>query len=84
MQTKSEEWVHEPEAAKCLGIKQNTLRAMRRDRRLEPGIHWVYATGNIGSPVVYNLPSIRKTLAELTIAAVQKKPHNERMSRTEN
>ena len=72
MQSTSEEWVHEPEAAKHLVIKQNTLRAMRRDRRLKPGIHWVYATGNVGSPVVYNLLAIRKTLAERTIAAVHK------------
>ena len=33
------EWVHEPEAATLLAIKQNTLRAMRRDGRLIPGDH---------------------------------------------
>ena len=67
------EWVHEPEAAKLLAIKQNTLRAMRRDGRLIPGEHYIFATGNLGGPVVYDIDAIRKTLAERTIAAVQEK-----------
>ena len=67
------EWVHEPEAAKLLAIKQNTLRAMRRDGRLSPGDHYIFATGNLGGPVVYDIDAIRKTLAERTIAAVQEK-----------
>ena len=67
------EWVHEPEAAKLLAIKQNTLRAMRRDGRLSPGDHYIFATGNLGGPVVYYIDAIRKTLAERTIAAVQEK-----------
>ena len=66
------EWVHEPEAATLLAIKQNTLRAMRRDGRLIPGDHYIFATGNLGSPVVYDIDAIRKTLAERTIAAVRK------------
>ena len=65
------EWVHEPEAATLLAIKQNTLRAMRRDGRLSPGDHYIFATGNLGGPVVYDIDAIRKTLAERTIAAVQ-------------
>ena len=64
-------WVHEPEAAKLLAIKQNTLRAMRRDGRVSPGDHYIFATGNLGGPVVYDIDAIRKTLAERTIAAVQ-------------
>ena len=66
-------WVHEPEAAKLLAIKQNTLRAMRRDGRLTPGDHYIFATGNLGGPVVYDIDAIRKTLAERTIAVVQEK-----------
>jgi len=66
------EWVHEPEAATLLAIKQNTLRAMRRDGRLSPGDHYIFATGNLGGPVVYDIDAIRKTLAERTIAAVRK------------
>ena len=65
------EWVHEPEAAMLLAIKQNTLRAMRRDGRLEAGAHWIYATGKAGGPVTYNLPAIRQTLAERTVQMVQ-------------
>ena len=65
--------MHEPEAATLLAIKQNTLRAMRRDGRLIPGDHYIFATGNLGGPVVYNIDAIRKTLAERTIAAVQEK-----------
>ena len=66
------EWVHEPEAATLLAIKQNTLRAMRRDSRLSPGDHYIFATGNLGGPVVYDIDAIRKTIAERTIAAVRK------------
>ena len=65
-------WVHEPEAATLLAIKQNTLRAMRRDGRLIPGEHYIFATGNLGGPVVYDIDAIRKTLAERNIAAVRK------------
>ncbi len=63
--------MHEPEAAKHLAIRQNTLRAMRRDGRLSPGDHYIFATGTLGGPVVYDIDAIRKTLAERTIAAVQ-------------
>tara|TARA_B100000674_G_scaffold325239_1_gene271123 strand:- start:3260 stop:3658 length:399 start_codon:yes stop_codon:yes gene_type:complete len=66
-------WVHEPEAAKHLAIRQNTLRAMRRDGRLSPSDHYIFATGNLGGPVVYDIDTIRKTLAERTNAAVQEK-----------
>ena len=54
------EWVHEPEASKLLAIKPCTLRNMRRERRLDAGMHWVYATGSIGAPVVYNISAIRE------------------------
>ena len=67
------EWVHEPEAAMLLAIKQNTLRAMRRDGRLIPGDHYIFATGILGGPVVYDIDAIRKTLAERTIAAEQER-----------
>ena len=42
------DWVHELEAADLLHVKQSTLRNMRRERRLDAGTHWVYATGSIG------------------------------------
>ena len=67
----AQQWVHEPEAAKLLAIKHGTLRSMRRDGRLTPGDHYIFATGNLGGPVVYDIDAIRKTLAERTIAAVQ-------------
>ena len=66
------EWVHEPDAAELLHIKASTLRNMRRERRLDAGTHWVYATGSIGGPVVYNIPEIRKMQRQRTIEAVQK------------
>ena len=66
------EWVHEPEAAKLLALKQPTLRNMRRERRLDAGTHWVYATGSIGGPVVYCIPAIREMQRQRTIEAVQK------------
>ena len=66
------EWVHEPEAADLLHIKTSTLRNMRRERRLDAGTHWVYATGSIGGPVVYCIPAIREMQRQRTIEAVQK------------
>ena len=65
------EWVHEPDAAELLHIKASTLRNMRRERRLDAGTHWVYATGSIGGPVVYNIPEIREMQRQRTIEAVQ-------------
>lgn len=65
-------WVPEPEASKLLAIKTSTLRNMRRERRLDAGTHWVYATGSIGGPVVYNIPEIRNMQRQRTIEAVQK------------
>ena len=62
----AQQWVHEPEAAKLLAIKHGTLRSMRRDGRLTPGDHYIFATGTPGGPVVYNLPAIRKSLAQRT------------------
>ena len=69
----AQQWVHEPEAAKLLAIKHGTLRSMRRDGRLTPGDHYIFATGNLGGPVVYDIDAIRKMLAERTIVAVQAK-----------
>ena len=66
------DWVHEPEAAKLLALKQPTLRNMRRERRLDAGTHWVYATGSIGGPVLYCIPAIREMQRQRTIEAVQK------------
>ena len=64
------QWVPEPEAAELLAIKQGTLRSMRRDGRLDPGVHWIFATGIAGGPVVYDITAIRKTLAERTVEMV--------------
>ncbi len=63
-------WVHEPEAAKLLVISHGTLRSMRRDGRLTPGDHFIFATGAAGGPVVYNIPAIRESLAERTVEMV--------------
>ena len=75
------EWVHEPDAADLLHIKTSTLRNMRRERRLDAGTHWVYATGSIGGPVVYNIPEIRKMQRQRTIEAVQKKDASRKAER---
>ena len=68
-----QQWVAESEAAELLAIKNSTIRTMRRDRRLEPGTHWIYATGTPNGPVTYNVTAIRESLAQRTIAAVQQK-----------
>ncbi len=64
--------MHEPEAAKLLALKPSTLRNMRRERRLDAGTHWVYATGSIGGPVLYCIPAIQEMQRRRTIEAVQK------------
>ena len=51
---------------------------MRRDGRLLPGDHYIFATGNLGGPVVYDIDAIRKTLAERTIAAVTRKVYQQK------
>ena len=43
---------------------------MRRDGRLTPGDHFIFATGTAGGPVVYNIPAIRKSLAQRTVEMV--------------
>ena len=65
-----QEWVHEPQAAELLAIKHNTLHSMRRDGRLTPGDHFIFATGTAGGPDVYNIPAIRKSLAQRTVEMV--------------
>ena len=70
MSTKPE-WLHEPDAADLLHIKPSTLRNMRRERRLDAGTHWVYATGSIGGPVLYCIPAIREMQRRRTIEAVR-------------
>ena len=70
--TISPEWVHEPQAAELLAIKSSTLRNMRRERRLDAGTHWVYATESIGGPVLYCIPAIREMQRRRTVEAVRK------------
>ena len=65
------EWVREQEASELLGIAQSTLRLMRRERKLLPGNHWIFATGKPNGPVHYDIAAIRKHLVELTIAAAK-------------
>ena len=60
------QWVPELEAAELLTIKHSTLRSMRRDGRLDPGVHWIYATGTVGGPITYDITAIRRALAERT------------------
>ena len=45
---------------------------MRRERRLDPGTHWVYATGSIGGPVLYCIPAIREMQRRRTVEAERK------------
>ena len=66
------DWVHEPEAADFLHVKTSTLRNMRRERRLDPGTHGVYATGSIGGPVLYCIPAMREMQRRRTVEAVRK------------
>ena len=67
------EWVHEPDAAELLHIKASTLRNMRLKRRLDAGTHWVYSTGSIGGPVVYNIAEIREMQRKRAIELVDRK-----------
>ena len=75
------EWVHEPVAAELLHIKASTLTNMRRKRRLDAGTHWVYTTGSIGGPVVYNIPEIREMQRQRTIELVQKEDASRKAER---
>ena len=65
------QWVPEKEAQEFLGLANSTLRLMRRERKLLPGEHWIFATGKPNGPVHYDIAAIRKHLIELTIAAAK-------------
>lgn len=64
-------WVSESEAAELLAIKNSTIRTMRRDGRLTPGAHFIFATGTAGGPVTYNVTAIRQSMAERTKELVE-------------
>ncbi|ABB35456.1 helix-turn-helix domain-containing protein [Synechococcus sp. CC9605] len=65
------QWVSESEAAELLAIKNSTIRTMRRDGRLPPGDHFIFATGTAGGPVTYNVTAIRQSMAERTKELVE-------------
>ena len=79
-----QQWVAESEAAKLLAIKNSTIRTMRRDRRLEPGTHWIYATGTPNGPVTYNVTAIRESMAQRTkemVSAEAKRREEQKQAR---
>ena len=65
------QWVPESEAAELLAIKNSTIRTMRRDGRLTPGDHFIFATGIPGGPVTHNVTAIRQSMAERTKELVE-------------
>ena len=65
------EWVSEIDAVKQLGLSKSTLKNMRRERRLLPGDHWVYATGVARGPVTYCIPKIREMQRQATLQLVK-------------
>ena len=67
------DWVSETDAVKQLGIGKSTLKLMRREGRLLPGEHWVYATGNLRGPVTYCIPKIRDMQRQVTLQLVSEK-----------
>ena len=57
---------------------------MRRDGRLDPGVHWIFATGTAGGPVNYDITAIRKTLVERTIAMAQQVAESRAAAKQQN
>ncbi len=79
-----QQWVAESEAAELLAIKNSTIRTMRRDRRLEPGTHWIYATGTANGPVTYNVTAIHESMVQRTkemVAAEAKRREEQKQAR---
>ena len=60
-------WVPEAIAGEQLAIKKSTLRCMRRERRIRPGLDWIYSTGCKNSSVLYNVHSIIELQMQRTI-----------------
>ena len=60
-------WVPEPIACKQLGVKPSTMRCMRRERRIRPGVDWIYSAGGKNSSVLYNVHSIIELQMQRTI-----------------
>ena len=67
------QWVQEAEAAELLAISKSTIRAMRRDGRLKPGDHYLFATGTPGGPVVYDIAAVIEHLAKVTASLTSEK-----------
>ena len=67
------DWVDEPTAAQQLMLSAGTLRNMRTQGRLEPGKHFVFATGVACGPVHYDITAIRAMQRECAITAVQER-----------
>ena len=78
----AQHWVPEEQAAKQLGIAHSTIRLMRRERKLLPGEHWIFATGKPNGPVHYDIAAIRKHLVELTIAAAKEEDQRRKQELT--
>ena len=70
------EWVSETKASELLGVSTSTLKNMRREGRLIPGDHWVYATGNLRGPVTYCIPAIRDMQRRVTVQLVKENAAN--------
>ena len=70
---KTSSWVQEKEAAKFLGLSTCTIRRMRCAGQFDPGEHWIYSTGKVNGPVLYDIEAINESLKKQTIAAVEAK-----------
>ena len=65
--TTSPAWVPEAVAGEQLAVKASTLRCMRRERRIRPGVDWIYSTGGKNGSVLYNVPSIIELQMQRTV-----------------
>ena len=78
-------WVSTEDAAKALNLGKSTLRELQRSE-LEPGLHWIYASGRANGPIGWSLPAMTEWQRDSTkrIVAEQEKAKQKRIAKIED
>jgi hypothetical protein len=62
------DWQPTDRAIDLLGISRSTIHDLKR-RELQPGLHWIYSTGNRSGALLWDVTAIRQWQIERTVAA---------------
>ena len=59
-------WYGKIQASEMLGISASSLWSLKNSGKLQPGKHWLFATGKKASNVLFNVELIREWQIEQT------------------